>query len=124
MPWKLPLADPIEYKGARFWFTNADAEFVAFEKHGRALAKAGKDADPSSPEHWAPLDALFMAGCIGWEDVEGLEFSEDAKRQIPIEDRVNIAGLVYLRLKGIDEKKVPLDGLLTCSSPPGGPSET
>jgi hypothetical protein len=120
MPWN--VVKDVEYQGATFDFTSPDEAYTRFVKFCRS--KAGQAVDPTDPDYWVYLDAIFMAGCIGWRGVEGLEFSEDAKARIPLQDRANIGGVYVARVMGIDEKKVLLDVPLTGSSPQDGASET
>jgi hypothetical protein len=83
---KLPV---VEFGGAKFYFDTRKAEkpFMALIAHG--AANRGEDVAPQ--ESWALADALFIEGCVGWEGVEGIEYSEAAKLDLPAMWRWKIA---------------------------------
>ena len=114
MALKLPV---VEFGGAKFFFDTRKAEkpFMAAMAHG--AANRNKDADPQ--ESWALADALFIEGCVGWEGVEGVEYSEAAKLDLPAMWRWKIAEGYIAAVSSLGEGVSAPDAQPTSSMPQG-----
>ena len=117
--WKPTLT--VEYNEATFTFQSPDEAYLAFARHCQSENAL---QNPLSPENTQLLNRIFMDGCIGWEGVEGLEYSEEAKLRLPMLDRASIAGMYVGTVMGIDAKKVLQSLQHIAFTPPGGGSET
>lgn len=118
--WK-PVLD-VEYNGATFLFQSPDDAYLAFAKHCQEEQSA--TVNPLAPKNTELLNRIFVEGCVGWEGVEGLEYSKDNMLRLPILDRASIAGLYVGEVMGIDAKKVLQSLQPTGSMPPGDKSGT
>lgn len=114
MALKLPV---VEFGGAKFFFDTRKAEkpFMAAMAHG--AANRNKVVDPQ--ESWALADALFIEGCVGWEGVEGIEYSEAAKLDLPAMWRWKIAEGYIAAVSGLGEDESAQGAPPTSSTPPG-----
>lgn len=114
MALKLPI---VEFSGARFLFDTRKAEkpFMAAMVHG--AANRGNDVDPQ--QAWALADALFIEGCVGWDGVEGVEYSEAAKLDLPAMWRWKIAEGYIAAVSSLGEGVSGRDEQPTSSTPHG-----